>query len=253
MQFSYISAAFLALASTVVAEVYFDAIQTPARDEILPAGKPFDLVWTPLDVTGTATIQLLHGLTNTTLQLGPIIKAGVNNQDGKYTWAPTDLGFKTYGWTITLDSDKTKVEYSKPFAITGSGPSSLTGQITTVHLSTNPSYIASATSTSALSTSSISASSTYASSTYTSSLVSSVVSKSNVTSTNVIPTPSAGSNATYSTLVATTTSTPTQGSGSGSGASSTKAPAAQSSSAAMANMVTGGIAAVGGLVMAFAL
>ena len=61
MHYSYISAAFLALASTVVGQDLFDAIQTPQRDEVLPAGKPFDLVWNPLDVKGTATIRLLQG------------------------------------------------------------------------------------------------------------------------------------------------------------------------------------------------
>jgi len=61
MQYTYISAAFLALASTVAGQVFFDAIQTPQRDEVLPAGKPFDLAWNPLDVKGTATIQLLNG------------------------------------------------------------------------------------------------------------------------------------------------------------------------------------------------
>ena len=62
MHYSYISAAFLAIASTVVGQDLFDAIQTPQRDEVLPAGKPYDLVWNPLDVKGTATIQLQHGL-----------------------------------------------------------------------------------------------------------------------------------------------------------------------------------------------
>jgi len=60
MRSSFISAV-LALASSVVAQTFFDAIQTPAQDQTLVAGTPFDLVWNPAGVTGKATIQLNEG------------------------------------------------------------------------------------------------------------------------------------------------------------------------------------------------
>ncbi|KAH8602821.1 hypothetical protein B0O99DRAFT_679807 [Bisporella sp. PMI_857] len=232
MQYSFISAAFLALASTVVvAQDLFDAIQTPARDEVLTAGVPFDLVWNPLAVTGPATIQLLQGDSNVTLSTGAVI-AKVENSAGKYTWTPVDLGFKTYGWTITLDSTK-QIQYSNPFSIKGSG----TTTKTTIQISEGPSYSATSTSTSVTSV---------PSSTVT---VVTTSTSSNVTSTYSAPTQTPHSNSTTSTLLTTAT----RPSNTVTGPSSTQSPPSQSSSAAMANIVSGGMAMVGGLFIALAL
>jgi hypothetical protein len=62
MRYSFVSAV-LALASSTVAQTFFDAIQTPAENQTLIAGVAFDLVWNPAGVTGKATIQLNEGRT----------------------------------------------------------------------------------------------------------------------------------------------------------------------------------------------
>lgn len=75
MQFTISAATFLALVSSVLAQTPgFDAITTPAKAEVVPAGSSYVIKW---DYTaaypGTVTIQLLEGATSTTLQLGPVI------------------------------------------------------------------------------------------------------------------------------------------------------------------------------------
>lgn len=73
MRFSYLTAAVLALASSGCAQEFFDSITSPTRDQVLPAGKPFDIIWAPEKVEGTIKITLLEGKTNITLIPGPII------------------------------------------------------------------------------------------------------------------------------------------------------------------------------------
>jgi len=78
MRSSFISAAVLAFASTIFATnptPGFDPITLPFQDQNVPAGQPFDIVWSPSkDYTGTVTIQLLQGATIGTLSAGAIIK-----------------------------------------------------------------------------------------------------------------------------------------------------------------------------------
>lgn len=74
MRFSVFSAsAVLALASAVVGQEFFDSITSPTRDQVIPAGVPFDIIWVPEKVEGTIKITLLQGPTNTTLATGPVI------------------------------------------------------------------------------------------------------------------------------------------------------------------------------------
>ncbi|KAG9248524.1 hypothetical protein BJ878DRAFT_16415 [Calycina marina] len=239
MQYSHLPLAVLAFASAVVnAAVFFDAIQTPSEGQVLTAGESFDLVWTPLDVTGTATLQLLHGPTNITLQAGPIVASKISNQLGKYSWTPIDLGFETYGWTITLDADATQIEYSKPFAIKGAA-----GTTETVQVAQGPSYTS-------MPSSSYSSMSLLAASSTTAPYVTSMF------TTQKTPVSLAEINGTSSTMIAAVTNTPsaTTGVESSPGSGSTGAPAAATSSgAAVANIVSGGVAFFGGLIMAFAL
>jgi hypothetical protein len=74
MRYSFLSAAILALSTPVVFAQFFDSITSPTRDQIIPVGEPFDIIWAPEGVTGTISITLLQGKTNITLQEGPIIK-----------------------------------------------------------------------------------------------------------------------------------------------------------------------------------
>ena len=78
MRSSFISAAILAFASSAFATKPtpgFDPITLPFPDQNVPAGKPFDIVWSPTkDYTGTVTIQLLQGEKIGTLSAGAIIK-----------------------------------------------------------------------------------------------------------------------------------------------------------------------------------
>ena len=75
MRYSFVSAALLALSTSVYAQTAgFDAIVIPVRDQAVPAGKAFEIVWQPgVWTNGTASITLLQGATDATLQLGETI------------------------------------------------------------------------------------------------------------------------------------------------------------------------------------
>jgi len=123
-----ISAAILALVSSVLAQTTdgFDVISAPSKDQEVPAGTTFDIVWAPsTKFTGTVTIGLLGGSSPSTLQTLSTIKSGVASSAGKFTWAvDSTLGTdSTYGIQITLDSDKTVFQYSFPFHIKASSSS----------------------------------------------------------------------------------------------------------------------------------
>jgi len=235
MRYSFLSAAILALTSPVVFAQFFDSITSPTRDQIIPVGEPFDIIWAPEGVTGTISITLLEGKTNITLEEGPIIKAGVNNLDGKYTWTPTENKFDTYGFIIKHEQNKTLTQYSQPFHLSGGSSESTTGYptTTTIKLSTGPSYTA--TSTTSVPSSTVT-----------------VISTSTSAPTSNFSTPYPSSNLTISnTLTSTRASTPTTGS------PTTGSPSSSGSSvatgAAVAQFASGGLAMVGGLVLAFAL
>jgi hypothetical protein len=76
MRYSFISAAILALSSSVFAQTSgFDAISSPIQDQNVPAGTSLDIVWQPsTNYTGTVTITLLEGATPSTLALGPVLQ-----------------------------------------------------------------------------------------------------------------------------------------------------------------------------------
>jgi hypothetical protein len=76
MRYSFISAAILALSSSVFAQTSgFDAISSPTSNQNVPAGTSLDIVWQPsTNYTGTVTITLLEGSTPSTLVIGPVIQ-----------------------------------------------------------------------------------------------------------------------------------------------------------------------------------
>lgn len=235
MRFSFTSATVLALFASVASCQFFDNILTPTADENVPASQPYDITWESAGVKGTISISLLQGKTNITLQTGPVIKAGIDNLDGKFTWTPTDNGFATYGLIIQHEQNKTLSQYSHPFHIVATG-----GYTTTIKLSTGPSYSVSTT------TSSVPSSTVTVITTSTSA---------NITSSypTPIPTPAFPSPSSNITLATTLTSTRNAGSPTGSSPSSTSSIAAVPTNAAVANIASGGLAMVGGLLLAFAL
>lgn len=75
MRFVISAAGLMAFVSAVVAQTAgFDAITTPAKNEIVPAGSNYVIHWDYTSTyAGTVTIQLLQGATPSTLQLGAVI------------------------------------------------------------------------------------------------------------------------------------------------------------------------------------
>jgi len=163
--------------------------------------------------------------TNISLQTGPVIKTGVNNLDGKYSWTPTDNGFETYGIFIEHEQKKELNQSSHFFHIKGEAGSSTT----TIKLSTGPSYTSTSTSSVPSSTETVVS-----------------TSSSDIASTTALPT----SNLTLSTTLTTPGQT---GSPTTSGPASASSSAVQTPGAAVANLANGGLAVMGGLVLAFAL
>ncbi len=78
MQYSFLSAAILALSSVVAAQTPgFDSITAPTQDQSVAAGTTLNIVWEPTNFTAptdTVTITLLQGNTVGTLSLGAVIK-----------------------------------------------------------------------------------------------------------------------------------------------------------------------------------
>lgn len=68
-------ATLLAWVSAVMAQTAgFDAVLTPAKDEVVTAGSTYTITWDYSSTyAGTVSIQLLEGTTSTTLQLGDVI------------------------------------------------------------------------------------------------------------------------------------------------------------------------------------
>lgn len=121
MRFATISAATLTFAVSAMAQVAgFDAVTSPPNNAQLKAGEPFTIKWQPGDVKGTIKIGLIGGATQNTQEPITTIQAGVNNQDGSFTWSvPETLGDKAvYGLTLTLESNPATFQYSFPFHIT---------------------------------------------------------------------------------------------------------------------------------------
>jgi len=238
MHYSLAFAAVLAFVSSVFAAATpgFDAISSPTQDQVVIAGSPLDIIWAPEKVTGTITITLLQGPNPSSLAFGPVVAANIENSLGKFVWTNTSgaAGFATYGFEISLDSAPTTIQYSNPFHITGgasnssSSSSSYTGTplTTTYHVATGTAYTTVATSASNSSTISVKPTSSAA----------------NATTTLVSNT----------TTLATTTSSPATNTPPAASTSAAGSAAPTATQNAAANIATGGLAMIGGLLFAFA-
>ncbi|PSS27975.1 hypothetical protein M430DRAFT_15209 [Amorphotheca resinae ATCC 22711] len=250
-------AAVLALASSVVAQTpHFDVMSSPTQGQVIPAGSSFDIIWDPNSVPGTITITLIQGPASNALVKGPVIASGVDNSLGKFTWSPVPSGqFAAYGFNITSDSDPSTYQLSNGFHISGGSTPSPTpaagGITTTVRLAPGPAY------TPPPNTTTSSVVTTTHNATQTSSAVKAVfTSSANVTTTTPV------ANITLTTLTtplvtatpvtaASPVTTPSESSPTTPASISTPTP--KLTSGAAANMASGGLAMIGGLVLAFAL
>lgn len=78
MRYSYVSAAILAFAPAVFAQVPgFDAIYVPAEDQVVKVGEVLNIKWDPNSVAGTVKISLLEGATPATLNYDPVLIASM--------------------------------------------------------------------------------------------------------------------------------------------------------------------------------
>lgn len=78
MRYSYVSAAILAFAPAVLAQVPgFDAISVPAEDQVVKVGEVLNIKWDPNSVAGTVKISLLEGATPATLNYDPVLIASM--------------------------------------------------------------------------------------------------------------------------------------------------------------------------------
>ncbi len=78
MRFTISTAALVPFASSVLAQTTprFDVISKPTKDENVPAGSTYDIVWAPsAGYTGTVTISLLGGADAGSLQPVETIKS----------------------------------------------------------------------------------------------------------------------------------------------------------------------------------
>lgn len=249
MRYSFVSAAILAISSSVFAAdatLYFDTITVPANLQVVPVGSTLDITWDPTTAesinTDTVTINLLQGATQSTLQYASSpVASSIKNSLGTYAWTVPSavFGYATYGFQIVDASNSSLFQYSYPFSITdddatNTTTSSIGSATTTVQLIANTAYTSSA----------------------TSAITTSAAIVANATSVLSTPSATAISNltATLTTLTsaksATATSTKTSGTTSSSTSSSTSKV---SNNAAMGNLANGGLAMVGAALMALAL
>jgi len=248
MRYSIISAAILALASSVFAQTAgFDAITSPSQGQNVVAGSSLDIIWQPGSQTGTITITLLQGSSPAFLSPGQTVASSIDNTLGKYTWSvPSSLSSdSTYGFQITLDSAPTTFQYSFPFQITGgsangsSSASSATGSTLVYSATTSASSAATIISTNSTSISSATSSSFPS-----------------YFPTGVVPNNTIGSAPTISTVTSSFKSSSTGSTASktsSSGSTTTSAAATQPSNDAISNMATSGFTMLGALMFSMAM
>ncbi|KAI1078317.1 Ser-Thr-rich glycosyl-phosphatidyl-inositol-anchored membrane family-domain-containing protein [Whalleya microplaca] len=175
MRSSTIFATALAFAASAFAQTDGYAVMSaPAEGQKVPAGKVFTVKWTAGSFKGPATITLMKGESQKTLELGADIASDVEVATGSYEWkVDCALGAdKIYGLKITSAADPNTFQYSFPFQVTGpacdSASSStsvypITSSTASATASSSASATSSSTSTSTSSSSSSAVSSTIAS------------------------------------------------------------------------------------------
>ncbi|OAA67543.1 Cell wall beta-glucan synthesis [Cordyceps fumosorosea ARSEF 2679] len=239
-------AAVLAFASSAIAVGVdatdgFDRINTPNKDEQLPAGKPYVVKWeNPAPYTeGPVYIQLLGGKDPNTLSVKTEKIATVDNKDQQYTWnVDASLGDDaTYGLRFVWEKDDNIVQYSKPFQIKkADGAGSSSGTVTVTSSQGVKTVTLSSATTTTTDTPSSSASST------TTVVVTSTTTSKPFSSSTASANTTVARNTTTSVTLSKTTGLATQT------ASQTTAATTKPSSAAA--HAAGSIAAVGGIIAA---
>ncbi|KAK2749688.1 hypothetical protein FQN57_005911 [Myotisia sp. PD_48] len=88
----------------------------PALGELVEAGKPFEITWTPT-TQGAISIILLRGPSNNVVPIATIVDSTAN--DGAYTWTPsTDLEGDVTGYGIQIVVEGTgQYQWSPQFGI----------------------------------------------------------------------------------------------------------------------------------------
>lgn len=102
-------------------------INTPSLNELVPAGKPYAITWTPT-TTGSVTILLLRGPSTNVVPIGAPIASGIDNT-GTFEWTPpTTLEPDTSHYGIQLIVDATgQFQYSTQFGIENAGYAAVSG------------------------------------------------------------------------------------------------------------------------------
>lgn len=127
MQFTI--TAILALAGSALAQTLgFNPLTAPTMNEVIPAGKPYAIKWTPQGGNGApVSLYAYAGESASTLQEISTIATGVEASLGRFEWnidAAIGGKFKAYGIKIALASDKETYQWSNPFTISAAEGSS---------------------------------------------------------------------------------------------------------------------------------
>jgi len=106
--------------TTPVGEPSGNPITEPGLGEIVDAGEPYTITWTPT-TPGFVTLLLLRGPSNNVLPLYPIVENTPNT--GTYEWTPAaDLEDDITGYGIQLIVDSSgQYQYSTQFGISNPG------------------------------------------------------------------------------------------------------------------------------------
>jgi hypothetical protein len=91
-------------------------ISKPGLNEVVPAGKPYDITWEPT-TQGTVTLVLLRGPSTNIQPLYPIVKKIPNT--GSYSWTPSTYlvpDVTHYGIKLIVDSNG-QYQYTTQFGI----------------------------------------------------------------------------------------------------------------------------------------
>ncbi|VBB71704.1 Putative protein of unknown function [Podospora comata] len=98
----------------------FNVVSKPSFDEVIPAGKAYDIVWAPTEEFPEAiTIKLYGGKARNSLDVVATIASGVDSAEGTYSWdVPADLGSAVvYGIRIDSETNSTRFQWGNPFTI----------------------------------------------------------------------------------------------------------------------------------------
>ena len=117
-----------------------NAIYTPGLNQVVPAGKPFEITWNPT-TAGTITLVLLRGPSTNAVPQYAIVEKIANS--GKYSWTPsTALVPDVSNYGIQLIDDATgQYQYSTQFGISNAAYASSSSVKTTS--TSGPVYVSS--------------------------------------------------------------------------------------------------------------